>query len=1266
MVIQHNLTAMYGDMMLKNTNYKLQNTTSRMTSGYRINRAADDAAGLAISEKMRGQIRGLLRADHNIEEGIAYVKTADGVLDEVTSIVQRMRELTVQALNDTNTDDDKMQIQQEIEQLNYEITKISRQTEYNTEKMFTQNEKVYCKLNGGRNWDMDRIHKVLEPDNTLKITLPEGYGLSDITVTVPEGSYTTYELVETIDEMLEGQAPKDTYFLLDYEDGGAINLVLEGGTDIEGVSGGLSYLFFDTYGGAGVGDLIGTTNFDDAFPLNVVSGMNDQLTFSVDKLDGSPLYTVSICLDAGKYTKDQAIEALNNKLIEAGHPEVQAVSYGTNNIELTAGTSLITGLKGNMFQIDSGSKPYDSIFYDNVKYGSVSNTTGSIRGKAYYTSTDTVSITSNNNELGIKGENDADYTKITIPEGNYTMKELESVLNAALGSDASRWKFERDYTYLSSGSTVLTSGYYDYMVLKSVDTGVGSTIELDKSSSAYETIFTTTNSQKSILPDRVSGTDPYILGQKILNASSSSPITLASAGETICLDVDGTKDTLTISKNSYSSLDELLSEINSQIANSSFSGMIKAQSNGSRIQFVADNAGVSSIKFQSSPGSAYTDLFVGVQYSAKSYARSAYGTTKKQQGTTVYEETPASLTLPYAVKSEPIVVDSTNNTFKFTLNSGSKSITLKEGTYTASSLVSELNKEFVSGGIGLTASLSSGKITFTTTEKGENSYLYISSSGNPAMMVLMEPNKITTAPTVRALEPAYILGKTTIDSSNPMSIDASNDTLQLTYNDADGRKSVSLTVPQQKYSSASALATALNTQINSSDLKGLVKAQEKDGAILLVTEKTGSQVSFPAVSGGFYDKVLCGTETYSKTTSPSVTKGSTNLQEAYVVGRADIKNSSVEIKQGVNDVLSIDFSYPDSSGKSEMITLETTIPAGTYTGAEIARLLTEGEMDTDGMDSFNKKLAEKGITDFTIEAAIGAHDTGVVGADDANALSFTLKRVDATKPLNTGTYILDGVSGSAAYSVFYKTSGLPVPAYITGSKDLSDGVVIISENNSIGFTVDGQEYDYTIPEGEYTAEEWAAKMNELIDAGDDNGNIAMVETVIEDGKWKIQYKNYGSHTIEDVRGTAKQDVFYGNSHGQEDMDLRIQVGANGGQELALNKIALSTALLKLDGVDVTTHSRAQFALKHMDYAINFINSKRSDYGAKQNRLEAAERLAENMGENLQGAESGIRDANLADEAMQYATLSILKQAGQSVLAQANQIAQIEVARLLGV
>ncbi|MFB4321421.1 flagellin, partial [Priestia sp. BR_2] len=107
----------------------------KLSSGQRINNAADDAAGLAISEKMRGQIRGLDQASRNAQDGMSMIQTAEGALNESTDILQRMRELAVQSSNDTNTDDDRNEIQKEMNQLKQEVTRISTDTEFNTKKL---------------------------------------------------------------------------------------------------------------------------------------------------------------------------------------------------------------------------------------------------------------------------------------------------------------------------------------------------------------------------------------------------------------------------------------------------------------------------------------------------------------------------------------------------------------------------------------------------------------------------------------------------------------------------------------------------------------------------------------------------------------------------------------------------------------------------------------------------------------------------------------------------------------------------------------------------------------------------------------------------------------------------------------------------------------------------------------------------------------------------------------------------------------------------
>ena len=143
MIVQHNMTAMNTNRQLGISTSALSKSTEKLSSGYRINRAADDAAGLAISEKMRSQIRGLNQASTNAQDGISMIQTAEGALQESHSILQRMRELTIQAANGTETDEDRGNIQDEISQLQSELDRISETTEFNTMKLLDGS------LNGG-------------------------------------------------------------------------------------------------------------------------------------------------------------------------------------------------------------------------------------------------------------------------------------------------------------------------------------------------------------------------------------------------------------------------------------------------------------------------------------------------------------------------------------------------------------------------------------------------------------------------------------------------------------------------------------------------------------------------------------------------------------------------------------------------------------------------------------------------------------------------------------------------------------------------------------------------------------------------------------------------------------------------------------------------------------------------------------------------------------------------------------------------------------
>ncbi len=132
MVVQHNVTAMNTNRQMGSVQGALSKSTEKLSSGYKINRAGDDAAGLSISEKMRAQIRGLNKASSNAQDGISLIQVAEGALNETHSILQRMNELATQAANDTNTATDRTALAAEVTQLKTEIDRISTTTQFNT------------------------------------------------------------------------------------------------------------------------------------------------------------------------------------------------------------------------------------------------------------------------------------------------------------------------------------------------------------------------------------------------------------------------------------------------------------------------------------------------------------------------------------------------------------------------------------------------------------------------------------------------------------------------------------------------------------------------------------------------------------------------------------------------------------------------------------------------------------------------------------------------------------------------------------------------------------------------------------------------------------------------------------------------------------------------------------------------------------------------------------------------------------------------------
>ena len=202
LTVQHNMTAMNANRNLGVSNSNLAKSTEKLSSGYKINRAGDNAAGLAISEKMRGQIRGLDQASSNAEDGISMIQTAEGALTETHSILQRMRELSVQAASDTNTDDDRTQIQNEIDQLTQEVDRIATTTEFNTKKL----------LDGSRQGSVTEKAGKTSVDSTFANS---NVSASITTDGSAKAAFTDVIRVEITKDFTEGQSTKSSSKLSD-------------------------------------------------------------------------------------------------------------------------------------------------------------------------------------------------------------------------------------------------------------------------------------------------------------------------------------------------------------------------------------------------------------------------------------------------------------------------------------------------------------------------------------------------------------------------------------------------------------------------------------------------------------------------------------------------------------------------------------------------------------------------------------------------------------------------------------------------------------------------------------------------------------------------------------------------------------------------------------------------------------------------------------------------------------------------------------------
>ncbi len=352
---------------------KLAQATKRLASGYRINSAADDAAGLAVSEKLRSIDRGLRQGIRNITDGIAYLDTVDGATQNLHDMMHRMKELAVEAANGTYDSTDRDALDLEYQSLLGEIEQITGNSDFNGIPLFQQHMPTYSMHEGAVVHDKPITIDGTNSDLVLEYTV-DGETIRH-TVHIPQGTYGVKQLADLIDDDLFGEAPE---LIIGVNDKNQFTLQCEGGK-VESITGGGASLFYDSMIGNDGGYLLGVTHFlDSEAEMRIIEGKNNVMEFRVG-YDDDTIYKIE--LKEGSYNREELISHINDCIRSQNLPyDVEALEYTNDlgrDIIALKGEKPITGLSGNFLLIDRITSP----IYDITQQCTFVNEPGKLVGK---------------------------------------------------------------------------------------------------------------------------------------------------------------------------------------------------------------------------------------------------------------------------------------------------------------------------------------------------------------------------------------------------------------------------------------------------------------------------------------------------------------------------------------------------------------------------------------------------------------------------------------------------------------------------------------------------------------------------------------------------------------------------------------------------------------------------------------------------------------------------------------------------------------------
>lgn len=676
MISINNLLGLNAYNELTKKQKKTTASLEKLSSGLRINKAADDAAGLAISEKMRALVRGLSQAARNIHDGISYIDTADGYLGSIQAPpLQRLRELAIQAANDTLSHNDRNAIQEEVEAIQEHLTELFSNAEFNTIKIFAQDIKR----------TKTPIPGVLPGDTVIR-----QYGLQVVTgkndhltfrldgepfeITLNSGNYTADQLVQALNTEFQAAG---TDITVDFE---GDSLVYKSPTKLLDSFGG-SMISIDAplaytsiiYDNSKPGFISGSSivGEQDISAGVLIDSSHDILAFRVGS---NGTYTnVSIQLAAGNYSSADLITTLNN-YFDSNHISVTASVNSANKLMLQHDTC------GAGYTLDQLSGSARSVVLDRVvttvlQESRVSGSNGNVATfTGYKQLTSGVTITAGQNDA-FRFQVDGVTYNLNLTAGNYTKEQILGQLN----------------TLFSANSINLNAQLDGLNRLQLIHTGSGThTIGGIAGGAAYQ-LFGSSGFLPSVSPGTyyfVEGNSTPLPGNRATvtgNTNLSNGVQIVTGyNDTLAFELDGVLQSITLSSGWYSSA-SLLSEINGNLAGLN----VTAAYNGS-------NALVFSHKFAGGGIPLYP-------YSLNNFSGNALNTL---MGTLIPTNTvsgtspTASYIVGYANVTNVNIASGFNDTLTITVNGAAHDITIAAGSYNQSQLVTQINTALNLEGIG--------------------------------------------------------------------------------------------------------------------------------------------------------------------------------------------------------------------------------------------------------------------------------------------------------------------------------------------------------------------------------------------------------------------------------------------------------------------------------------------------------------------------------------------------------------------------------------